>query len=120
MKVVAVVPMKLNNQRLPNKNTKLFTNGKPLCSYLLNTLEKVNNIDDIYVFCSDEIIKKYLTNNVKYLKRSSDLDTDTSTMNDILNDFTKKVEADVKPFSKAGQLHPGTYFASIKSTSKLK
>lgn len=95
MKVVAVVPMKLNNQRLPNKNTKLFTNGKPLCSYILNTLEKVNNIDDIYVFCSDEIIKKYLTNNVKYLKRSSDLDTDTSTMNDILNDFTKKVEADV-------------------------
>ena len=30
-KVTAVVPMKLNNRRLPQKNTKSFTNGKPLC-----------------------------------------------------------------------------------------
>ena len=26
-KIVAIVPMKLNNQRLPQKNTKAFTNG---------------------------------------------------------------------------------------------
>lgn len=31
------VPMKLNNQRLPQKNTKSFTNGKPLCHYILAT-----------------------------------------------------------------------------------
>ena len=31
MKVTAFVPMKLNNERLPGKNTKAFTNGKPLC-----------------------------------------------------------------------------------------
>jgi len=35
MKTVAVVPMKLNNSRLPNKNIKEFTNGKPLCHYIL-------------------------------------------------------------------------------------
>ena len=28
MKIVAIVPMKLNNTRLPQKNTKAFTNGK--------------------------------------------------------------------------------------------
>ena len=33
MKTVAIVPMKLNNRRLPQKNTKSFTNGKPLCHY---------------------------------------------------------------------------------------
>ena len=37
MKTVAVVPMKLNNRRLPQKNTKPFTNGKPLCWYILST-----------------------------------------------------------------------------------
>lgn len=39
-KIVAIVPMKLNNQRLPQKNTKAFTNGKPLCYYILSTLLK--------------------------------------------------------------------------------
>lgn len=95
MKVVALVPIKLNNQRLPNKNTKLFTNGNPLCSYIFKTLEKVNNIDEIYVFCSDEIIQNYLTNNINFLKRSSNLDKDTTTMNEILNEFIKKVDADI-------------------------
>lgn len=41
MKIVAIVPMKLNNTRLPQKNTKSFTNGKPLCYYILNTLLKI-------------------------------------------------------------------------------
>ena len=53
MKVTAFVPMKLNNERLPGKNTKAFTNGKPLCQYILNTLLKVKEIDEIYVYCSD-------------------------------------------------------------------
>ena len=38
MKIIAIVPMKLNNRRLPQKNTKSFTNGKPLCHYILSTL----------------------------------------------------------------------------------
>ena len=41
MKTVAIIPMKLNNERLPNKNTKELKNGKPLCSYILNTITKV-------------------------------------------------------------------------------
>ena len=46
-KVTAVVPMKLNNRRLPQKNTKSFTNGKPLCYYILSTLLKIDGIDDV-------------------------------------------------------------------------
>ena len=30
MKVVAFVPVKLNNERLPGKNTKVFEDGTPL------------------------------------------------------------------------------------------
>lgn len=36
---VAFVPLKLNNERLPGKNTKPFTNGKPLITYILSTLQ---------------------------------------------------------------------------------
>ena len=95
MKVIAVIPMKLNNERLPNKNTKLFTNGKPLCSYILNTLTKVKNIDDIYVFCSDDSIKKYIPKNINFLKRDKNLDTNTTTMNQVLNSFTNIIDADI-------------------------
>ena len=49
MKIVAVVPMKLNNRRLPQKNTKEFTGGKPLCNYILTTLLKVEDISEVYV-----------------------------------------------------------------------
>ena len=60
MKTVAFVPIKLNSERLPFKNIRLFKNGKPLIYYILNTLKKVSEIDEIYVYCSsDEIIKYF-------------------------------------------------------------
>lgn len=41
-KVVAFVPMKLNNERLPGKNTKAFKGGKPLLTYtFLTHLQKL-------------------------------------------------------------------------------
>ena len=95
MKVVAVVPMKLNNQRLANKNIKEFSNGKVLCQYILETLLKVKKIDEIYVYCSNKKIKQYLPNNIKYLKRSELLDQDTTKMNEVLKEFSKEIDADI-------------------------
>lgn len=95
MKIVAVVPMKLNNRRLPQKNTKCFTNGKPLCYYILSTLLKIDQIDEVYVYCSNPDIKDYIPEGVKYLKRSESLDQDTTKMNEVLQCFAKDVPADV-------------------------
>lgn len=95
MKVVAVVPMKLNNRRLPQKNTKKFTNGKPLCWYILNTLVQVKGIDKVYVYCSNPIIKEFVPENISYLKRSEELDQDKTTMNEVLQAFAKDVPADI-------------------------
>ena len=44
MKIVAIVPMKLNNSRLPQKNTKCFSNGRPLCYYILATLLSIKEL----------------------------------------------------------------------------
>ena len=41
MKTVAFVPIKLNNQRTPGKNTKKFDDGTPLITLFLKTLVKV-------------------------------------------------------------------------------
>ena len=59
MKIVVVVPIKLNNERLPGKNVKLL-GGKPLIQYILSSLNESEKLDEIYVYCSDNKIKEYL------------------------------------------------------------
>ena len=95
MKTVAIVPMKLNNRRLPQKNTKCFTNGKPLCHYILSTLLKVKGIDEVYVYCSNQDIQEFIPEGVKYLRRSSSLDQDITKMNEVLRCFANEVSADI-------------------------
>jgi len=95
MKKIAVVPMKLNNRRLPQKNTKSFTNGKPLCWYILSTLLKVKGIDEVYVYCSNPDIKDFIPEGVKFLRRSENLDKDTTKMNEVLRCFSNDVDADI-------------------------
>lgn len=95
MKTVAIVPMKLNNRRLSQKNTKCFTNGNPLCHYILSTLLTVSGVDEVYVYCSNPEIQKFIPKRVKYLRRSASLDQDTTKMNEVLQSFAKDVTADV-------------------------
>lgn len=94
-KVVAFVPVKLNNERLPGKNTKAFGDGTPLISLILNTLKSVRNADEIYVYCSDDAIIEYLPDGVKYLKRSAELDRSETKINEVLQSFAKDIPADI-------------------------
>ena len=95
MKTVAIVPMKLNNRRLPQKNTKSFTNGEPLCYYILSTLLTVEGVDDVYVYCSNPDIQKFIPEGVNYLRRSESLDQDSTSMTEVLTRFTQEVPADI-------------------------
>ena len=95
MKTVAFVPIKLNNERLPGKNIKPFTNGKPLVHYIFQTLMSVKEIDEIYVYCSSEEIVKYVPSGVIFLKRDPYLDLSTTSFNEVLTTFAEKVDADV-------------------------
>ncbi len=94
MKTVAFVPVKLNNERLPGKNTKPL-NGVPLIKYILHTLQTVKSIDEIYVYCSDESICAYLSEGIKYLKRAPHLDLSTTSFNEVLTSFAYDVDADI-------------------------
>ena len=95
MKIVAIVPMKLNNRRLPQKNTKCFTNGRPLCYYILKTLLSIKSIDEVFVYCSNPDIKGFIPKGVRYLKRSEELDKDSTKMNEVLKAFATDVPADI-------------------------
>lgn len=114
MRTVAVIPMKLNNRRLPGKNTLPFTNGEPLCTYIQTTLRQVSGIDDIYVYCSDDSVKEYVLPGIKYLKRSADLDRDETGIIEVLTSFSRDVPADVyvlchatAPFVSADSIQEG-------------
>lgn len=94
MKTVAFVPIRLNSKRVVGKNLKLLGN-KPLLCYILDTLVKVKRIDEVYVYCSNEDIIKYLPAGVKFLKRPEILDRDETLGKEIYEEFTKTVDADV-------------------------
>lgn len=94
MKVVAFVPIKLNSQRLPHKNI-LPIAGHPLCWHLCNTLLKVNNIDEVYVYCSDERVSDYIPEGVILKKRDKKLDGNLVKGFDIYRSFISEVDADV-------------------------
>lgn len=113
MKTVAFVPIKMNNERLPGKNTKKFSNGKPLISYILETLKNVNSVDEIYVYCSNEEIMEFLPESVRFLKRDSYLDLSTTSFNEVLKCFARDVDADIYVLT-----HATAPFISPKSFAK--
>lgn len=94
MKTVAFVPMRLNSKRVVGKNLKML-GGKPLMSYILETLIEVKSIDEVYVYSSSEEVVKYLPEGVRFLKRPEYLDRDETLGKEIYEEFTKTVDADV-------------------------
>lgn len=94
MKVVALVPIKLNSQRLPHKNI-LPIAGHPLCWHICNSLNQVEGIDEVYVYCSDEHIIEYLPEGVIFKQRDKRLDGDLIKGFEIYKSFIDEVDADV-------------------------
>lgn len=94
MKIAAFVPIRLNSKRVVGKNLKML-GDKPLLQHILETLVKVPQISDVYVYCSQESIIPYLPQGVKFLKRSTTLDSDETLGKEIYDAFVKEVDADI-------------------------
>jgi len=95
MKIIAMIPIKINSERIPLKNIKKFYDGTPLIHFIQKVCLETNNIDDTYVYCSDESIKDYLLPGIKFLKRPRKLDLNTANCNTIIDEFIKSVDAEV-------------------------
>ena len=94
MKVVALVPIKLQSQRLPHKNI-LPIAGHPLCWHLCNTLMNVKKMDEVYVYCSDKSVIQYLPEGILFKQRDKKLDGDSVKGFEIYNSFVSEVDADI-------------------------
>lgn len=99
-KIVAIVPIKLNNERLPGKNTKLLA-GKPLIHYVQQNLLSVDQIAERYVYCSQAAVQEYLLPGVVWLQRSACLDEATANFTQIFDSFMHHVPADIYVYAHA-------------------
>lgn len=95
MKVVALIPIKLDSKRVPLKNIKPFFDGTPLMHFIQKACLDAKNINEVYVYCSNEAVQEYLLPGVKFLKRPEYLDGDDINANDFIREFMKVVDADV-------------------------
>ena len=59
-KVTALVPMKGNSERVPNKNIRLL-NGKPVCHWILESLSKSKYVDEVIINTDSSKIKKIVS-----------------------------------------------------------
>lgn len=110
MKIVSFIPIKLNNQRLPGKNT-LLLDDKEMCRYIFDTINQIGEIHEKYVYCSDEAIKKYIPEGLTFLKRDTYLDGFQVKGLEIIEYFLKDIRADIyilthvtQPFTKADSI----------------
>lgn len=90
---VAVVPLKLQSRRLPNKN---FLNlaGKPLVCHILETLKKLEGLNRICVYASNSIFKNILPEGVEFVRRPAWLDGDEVTGSELYYQAAKDLEED--------------------------
>jgi CMP-N-acetylneuraminic acid synthetase len=96
VRIVALVPMRAESKRVPNKNIRMF-NGKPLYFYILNSLLGCPYINEIYVNTNSPILMEEIPKSfdrVRVIPRPDHLCADTVPMNDILLHDVKYVEAD--------------------------
>lgn len=100
MKIVAIMPIKLKNERCPGKNTRLL-GTKPLLQYELDALKQTGLCDSINVYCSDEAVIPFLPQGVKFVKRPQYLDLPSSNFTQIFECFMNSIEADIYVYAHA-------------------
>jgi len=100
MKIVAIMPIKLKNERCPGKNTRML-GSKPLLQYELDSLKETGLCDEIYVYCSDDAVVPFLPPMVSFLKRPRELDLPTSNFTQIFSSFMAEKVADIYVYAHA-------------------
>ena len=95
-KLIALVPMRHNSQRVQGKNYRLLA-GKPLYQHIIETLLAVPEINEIVVDTDSDPVMNGLRENfpqVKIINRPKHLRADDIPMNEILIYDTEQYPAD--------------------------
>lgn len=113
MKIAALVPVKLNSRRLPNKNF-LNLGGAPLASYIFEVLTSIIEIDSVYCYTSQKQIMSFFNDKVSLLPRPNYLDGD-NVLGNVLFGYAVNQLFD---YDVIIICHPTSPFVSAESISK--
>lgn len=95
MKIVCMIPARLGSKRVKKKNLRLI-NGRPLISYIIETVKQCDCFDEIYLnseaMVFKEIADKY---GISFYQRPDKYSTDHSTNDEFTLDFIKNVSGDI-------------------------
>jgi len=85
LKFTAILPMKGESERVKGKNVRLF-NGKPLCLHVLESLERIEAIDQIIINTDSKEIEQLTSSydKVRIHQRPVDLQGHMVSMNKII------------------------------------
>ena len=132
MRITALVPLKRDSRRLPNKNF-LKLGGKPLAYHIFDSLLKLESVDSICAFSSSDEFMDKIPPGVEYIKRDPKLDLDSVRGLELLRAFVETVPSDfyilahaTSPFTTAASLQMGVdgilsgEFDSALSVSEIK
>ena len=100
MKIIAIMPIKLQNERCPGKNIRLL-GGKPLLQWELDSLKETKLCDSVNVYCSSSEVKPYLPAGVNYVERPAYLDLPTSNFTQIFTEFMLTHPAEIYVYAHA-------------------
>jgi CMP-N-acetylneuraminic acid synthetase len=95
-RIVAIVPMRHNSERVPGKNYRSF-NGKPLFEYVVKSLTLAEGISQVVIDTDSPTVMEYARQHfpqVLLLERPVHLRDGSIPMNDVLLNITRQVEAD--------------------------
>jgi CMP-N,N'-diacetyllegionaminic acid synthase len=94
-KYVAMIPARLGSKRVPNKNIRLI-NGKPLVSYIIESVVSSGVFDEIYLNSESDILRNISEDHgINFYKRPEHLSSDDATNDDFTLDFINNIESDV-------------------------
>lgn len=99
MNKLCIIPARGGSKRIPHKNIKEF-NGKPIISYVIETVKKTNLFDEIMVSTDSQSIAEIAKTNgakVPFL-RTSENANDFATLSDVLLEVLEKYRDQGKEF----------------------
>lgn len=94
VKVAALVPLKLNSRRLPNKNF-LRLGDRPLAYHIFSTLVEIDAIGEVFSYASQPQIMSLLPEGVRFLARPPRLDGDAIKGNELFRYAVERIDADI-------------------------
>lgn len=116
--LVALVPMRHHSKRVPGKNYRELA-GRPLYSYILDTLQEVKGIEAIVVDTDSSVLREVIKTRypqVQLIDRPQHLIPGTTPMNEILLHDVGQVESEIylQTHSTNPLLRPETIRAALK------